>query len=100
MKVRPVSPHAQQITREIKKEGITWHECAGCGLPCPFPFGSPPSRLENGSEWVCQRCLNQTNALIIRIVRLVVADCAGALKGGDACCEHACERVVEKLKDL
>lgn len=53
-----VQMHAAAIGKRIVAHGVVWHECSGCGIPWPFPKGSPPSQDEDGREWICAVCVN------------------------------------------
>jgi hypothetical protein len=49
------------VPARIKAAGVTWRDCAGCGLPWPFPKGVHEDR-----DWLCHRCLNGKDAAFAR----------------------------------
>ena len=53
--------HADELNRRIRKAGLVWHPCAGCGRDWPFPMGVPvddsPETHEH-REWICVVCAN------------------------------------------
>ena len=43
---------SEKINERIRKAGVVWYACEGCGLEWPFPKGLSLER-----EWLCHRCV-------------------------------------------
>lgn len=45
---------AISINRLIRRVGVKWHDCEGCGRTWPFPVGFQADHR----EWRCHVCVN------------------------------------------